>query len=196
MYIPPDDFDQPRFVPPDPVSDADFEARIMPVLLRHEGGLVDHPDDPGGITKYGISLRWLRAEGVDVDGDGDIDAADVRGLTHQQAVALYRTHFWQGYGYARLCNVALAGKIFDLAVNMGPSPACRVLQRALRACGRPVAEDGALGPCTIEAALGLTLGGGLLPAIRAEAAGHYRALIAKNPKLAAFETGWLNRAYA
>lgn len=27
---------------------------------RWEGGLTDHPADPGGLTKYGVSLRWVQ----------------------------------------------------------------------------------------------------------------------------------------
>jgi lysozyme family protein len=63
----------------------------LPHILEHEGGdkLVDHPADPGGITRWGISLRALRKLGIDVDGDGDSDADDIRALSIEDARGIY-----------------------------------------------------------------------------------------------------------
>ena len=66
----------------------------LQITLRWEGGLVDHPADPGGLTKWGVSLRFLRAIGVDLNGDGTVDGRDIRSLTHEQRDAIYRDHFW------------------------------------------------------------------------------------------------------
>jgi len=55
---------------------------------RAEGGYVSNPGDPGGPTKYGVSLRLLRSFGIDIDRDGDIDQNDVRDLTPAQAEQL------------------------------------------------------------------------------------------------------------
>ena len=54
-----------------------FDTAIKKVL-KHEGGYVDHKNDPGGATKYGISLRFIRKSNteLDLDGDGDIDSDD------------------------------------------------------------------------------------------------------------------------
>ena len=63
---------------------ADSILALKTILCHEVGntgdGLVDDPDDPGGITKYGVSFRFLKDHGIDVDGDGDIDAEDIRGL--------------------------------------------------------------------------------------------------------------------
>ena len=49
-------------------------------LIGHEGGFVDHPSDPGGATKYGISKRSYPGE-------------DIPGLTLDRAKTIYRRDF-------------------------------------------------------------------------------------------------------
>lgn len=180
------------------MSEALFR-RALAVVMEHEGGFVNDPADPGGATQWGVSLRFLRSLGTavgDVDGDGDIDEADVRLLTIDRAAQIYRSHWWDRFGYAGL-PPDLAVKLFDLAVNMGAGMAHRCAQRAARSVGHALTDDGVLGPQSRALFARLDGSGleGLLPALRSEAAGRYRALIAANPTLRKFEPGWLNRAY-
>ena len=173
----------------------DFD-RAVEVVLQHEGGLVDDPDDPGGITNHGISLRFLRRVRPGARPE------DVRNLTRDEAIELYRRHFWHRYGYASLWDQRVATKVFDLSVNMGPRGAHVCLQRALRAADEPVVEDGVLGPKTL-AAVHRAQSDVLLAALRSEAAGWYRNLASpkrgyakvsrRRPK---YITGWLKRAYS
>lgn len=159
-----------------------FDVAIEKVL-HHEGGYVDDPADPGGETKFGISKRSYP----------DLDIAN---LTREEAIAIYRRDWWERYGYGRLREVGVAVKVFDLSVNVGPRQAHTMLQQALHAVGyRDVAIDGIIGPQTITAA-NAAPEAPLLAALRAEAAAYYRQLIEKNPRLARFERGWLNRAYS
>lgn len=164
--------------------------RAIAVTLKHEGGFVDHPSDPGGATKYGISLRFLQDVGVDIDRDGDVDADDIRELTIEQAKVLYYRKFWSRYDYGSLGGHKVAAKVFDLSVNMGPRQAHKLLQRALRACGARLDDDGILGPITRGAVRDADQDC-LLVALRSEAAGFYRYL--RKPE---FERGWLRRAYS
>jgi lysozyme family protein len=183
--------------------DPRFE-KALKVLLPHEGGFGDDPADPGGATNFGVSLRFLRTLGDldrdgyrdgDLDRDGDVDVEDIRAMTKERAVELYRAQWWDRYAYGRIGDETVAIKVFDLAVNMGAYQAHLVAQRALRACGTRVAEDGVLGPRT-RAALDAWPPRPILPALRAEAAGFYRALVAIRPKLDRFLAGWLDRAYS
>ncbi len=186
------------------MSDDEIYDQALAFLLAHEGGYVDHPNDPGGATNYGISLRFalrlapeLARHGVelDIDRDGDIDERDIKALPRATAALIYRRQFWDRYGYHRL-ELAMARKLFDLAVNMGAPQAHRLAQRALRACEARVVEDGVLGPVTAVAIVGVGPRV-FLPALRSEAAGFYRALVAAKPaQFAPFLDGWLNRAYA
>jgi lysozyme family protein len=159
--------------------------RAVARVLADEGGYVCDPSDPGGETRFGISRRAY-------------PALDIRDLTREQAVAIYFRDYWRGRRYGELPG-AVAEKVFDLAVNAGPENAVRCLQRALRACARAVADDGELGPVTIDAARAAAPDS-LLAALRSETAGHYRLLAALWPgehggARCEFLTGWLNRAY-
>lgn len=162
-------------------EDERFQKAIA-VVLAHEGGYVNNPADPGGETKFGISKR-------------SYPNLDIKNLTRDQAVEIYRRNWWDRLRLGELQDTDVATKVFDLAVNMGAGTSVKLLQRALRAVGRTVTADGVMGPQTI-AAVNAAEPRALLAALRAEAAGHYRLLIAKNPKLAVFEQGWMNRAYA
>lgn len=109
-----------------------FEACLAEVL-RHEGGYVNDPADPGGETNMGISKRSYPRE-------------NIRGMTRARAAQIYRRDFWD-----RLrCDDLPAGLdlvVFDAGVNSGQDRGARWFQRALG-----VKEDGLVGPATIAAA--------------------------------------------
>ena len=166
-------------------------------ILKHEGFFSDDPSDPGGPTKYGISLRYLRSTGSlgDFDGDGDVDRDDIWALTEADAVKIYHDEWYVKEGYACF-ELLLGAKIFDLAVNMGARPANRILQRAVRAVnGKQLTLDGKLGPKSLAAVTACS-SEQLLIASRSEAAGYYRLLIEREESFEKYRNGWLNRAYA
>ena len=156
-----------------------FEEAVEAVL-RHEGGYVNDPSDPGGATKFGISSR-------------SYPHLNIQDLTREQAIAEYR-RIWIAGPYEDLAD-PIGMKLFDIAINMGSRAAAACLQRACRACGADVQEDGVVGPRTIDAAAAAGQMR-LLPALRSEAACHYRMICETNPRLARFRNGWLARAYS
>lgn len=123
---------------------------IAEEIVTREGGFVDDPDDPGGATKYGVTIHTMRRLGLDLDGDGDVDVRDVRRLSRQQAVSIFVTHYFDRPRIADLPR-ALQASVFDMYVNAGAN-AVKILQRLLRELGQPVAVDGVIGPQTIAAA--------------------------------------------
>lgn len=118
-------------------------------IVAREGGYVNDPDDPGGATNYGVTIHTMRRLGLDLDGDGDVDAADVRRLTRSQAVEIFLEHYFTRPRIAELPQ-ALQASVFDMYVNAGGN-AVKILQRLLREMGEPVSVDGAIGPQTLRA---------------------------------------------
>ncbi len=122
---------------------------IATQIVRREGGFVNDPDDPGGATKYGVTLDTMRRLGLDLDKDGDVDVRDVRRMTVAKAVEIYKKHYFEAPGIEKLPSVIQAS-VFDMYVNAG-SNAVKLLQRLCRRFGMRIAIDGKIGPQTIAA---------------------------------------------
>lgn len=109
-------------------------------LIRHEGGYVSHPADPGGRTNLGVTQRvWEEWVGHPVD------EKTMRSLTPEMVKPLYKRKYWD-----KVCGDDLPAGVdycvFDAAVNSGPGRAIKWLQQAVG-----TTQDGALGPKTLAA---------------------------------------------
>lgn len=118
-------------------------AIYIPRILKHEGGFVDHPKDPGGATNRGVTIGTLKRLGIDVDGDGDSDITDLRNLRESDAVRVFKL-FYADKVQADLLPIGLDYAMTDFAVNSGPSRAAKHLQRILG-----IEQDGDIGPKTL-----------------------------------------------
>ena len=96
--------------------------------LGHEGGFVNDPDDAGGATKYGITLKTYK------ESHPEATVETIKNLTVKDAEDFYFNEFWLRYGYDRIAVDDLAIKIFDAAINTGTRQAHLCLQRALNCC--------------------------------------------------------------
>ena len=112
-------------------------------IVKREGGYVNDPDDPGGPTKYGVTIGTLRR----IRGRATI--ADVKALTVQDAVDIYKYYYFARPKIDQLPQ-PLQATVFDMQVNAGGN-AIKILQRVLREFGEMVSVDGALGPQSISA---------------------------------------------
>lgn len=185
---------------------ADFELAIPHILLHEvpkkalttgEGAFTNDPDDPGGPTKWGISLKFLRSvPGGDIDKDGDVDIDDVIKLSLGVTKEIYRLMFWDLYRYGEIKNSKLATKIFDLCVNMGPKKPHVFLQRALFIIGKQIVVDGFLGNKTLAAVNSLNQGeiNNVIAHVCQFAEEYYKELIERRPRLAKYKNGWFKRA--
>lgn len=163
-------------------------------ILEHEGGLSRDKKDPGGTTQWGISLRYLKSMGLDLNGDGFINDEDVIGLHKDGAVAIYRKYWWDAYRYSKFSYLVVVEKVFDLAVNMGGKGAHRLLQIAInRLMDKPITVDGILGKQTFSAANAAN-GTELRQQLRECAEHRYIEILAAHPSMDWARNGWMRRA--
>lgn len=122
------------------MSSTNFEACLTQVL-RHEGGFVNHPEDPGGATNMGITIGTLS-----LHLGRRATVSEVRNLSRATVAEIYRKRYWKPVQGSHL-PVGIDLVVFDAAVNSGPARGVRWLQAALG-----VARDGKIGPVTASAA--------------------------------------------
>lgn len=180
---------------------ASFEKAI-PIILKHEGGFVNHANDPGGATNYGISIRFLRGIPIidaDFDKDGDVDIEDIKNMTPEQAGKLYKKYFWDVNKYQNINDDTIATKIFDMTVNMGAKRSHIIVQTALNKCfGTKLTIDGVLGPATMSIINAIEDDNEqiALTSICEEQFAFYLRLVEQKPELKVFINGWKRRAFS
>lgn len=112
----------------------------MRLLLRHEGGFVNHPKDPGGMTNLGVTKAvWEAHTGKPAT------EADMRALTPQAVQPVYKARYWDTIQGDDLPH-GLDYCLFDCAVNSGPGRAIKLLQYVLH-----LKVDGIMGKNTMHA---------------------------------------------
>ena len=108
--------------------------KCLETILHHEGGYVNHPQDPGGETNLGVTKRVYEEHG---------GTKDMKDLTVEDVAPIYKKGYWDKMkgddlpGGLDLC-------VFDFGVNAGPGRAAKFLQQMI---GTTV--DGGIGPNTL-----------------------------------------------
>jgi lysozyme family protein len=128
-----------------------FEEAI-PIVLLHEGSkFTNDPDDPGGATKWGITLRSAQEDLLDLDlnHDGTVTEEELKNITKEEASAYYKRRWWLD-SYDRIDVQIIATKLIDTAVNVGQKPAVAFLQRTLVSLRYILAVDGVFGADTLN----------------------------------------------
>ena len=148
---------------------------IIKVVLHHEGGYVNDPQDPGGETNFGIAKR----------SHPDVD---IKNLTEDGAKEIYKEHYWDKNKVESLPE-ELRHIFFDMCVNQGKSRGVKILQRAANAKGAGLKVDGGMGPKTLAAMKGVEL-----DRVRAYRVKYYADLVTRKPDLEKFYYGWFRRA--
>lgn len=114
----------------------------LKMLLHHEGGFVNHPKDPGGMTNLGVTKKvydaWIGRESTE---------AEMRALTPADVGPIYKKNYWD-----KVCGDDLPAGVdwaaFDWAVNSGAGRPAKAIQRIVGAT-----QDGAIGPKTLQAVM-------------------------------------------
>ncbi|MDR3736079.1 MAG: glycosyl hydrolase 108 family protein [Acidobacteriaceae bacterium] len=157
-------------------------SACMAFTLGEEGGYSKDPNDPGNWTGGACGLGSCKGTKYGISA-ASYPGLDIPSLTIYQAELIYQRAYWQPMG----CGALAAGvdlMAFDFAANTGVSNSARCLQSVLG-----VAQDGVVGPITIQAA-NATDPKALIALLEYAHEAHYRA----NPNFKLYGNGWLGRA--
>ena len=172
---------------------------------KWEGGLADHPADPGGITNFGVSLRFLQNFAQNQDNREwlarigiilPINERAIRTLNADHARHIFKRFFWDGM---KLDNLPLLTSIatYDAAVNTGRGQSVKFLQRACNTLpGERLEVDGLIGPKTYARAQESKPDSLLAGLCINERDTFYKCLVSGKPNYSPFLQGWLNRIAA
>ncbi|GLQ10267.1 hypothetical protein GCM10007913_21990 [Devosia yakushimensis] len=157
-------------------------------VLRHEGGYVDHPSDPGGATNMGITHKTL-ARWRNISPWWKLPKAQVKALGRAEAARIYRASYWDRSKAGNM-PAGLDLVLFDFAVNSGPDRAIRTLQAELG-----VVADGQVGPLTL-AAIQRRVAGTSAAGLIAALCDRRLAFLNRLSSFPTFGKGWTNRVAA
>ena len=161
---------------------------LAPFILSWEGGYVNHPNDKGGATKYGVTLAQWKIAGYDKDGDGDIDANDIKLLSVEDYLMVFRRYYWDVVQADLIKDQAVANIIVDFCYNSGIGK-IKQIQSIVGAF-----PDGKVGKDTLLA-INTYKGGqqALFKVIWNYRYNFYVNIAKNNPSQKVFLNGWLNR---
>lgn len=169
--------------------------RCMEIVFANEGGYVDHPSDPGGKTKYGITERVLH------DYDPNLKVEDLDLAT---AKKVYKWVYWDYMNLEGIQDENLLLQIYDFGVNAGfPPDSCKRSIRMIQGIVNAKPIDGICGPVTrkainefkpiIKMESGKEIEYSALDLFKAARIAYYRDLANRKPEMNVFLRGWLNR---
>ena len=123
--------------------------KISKIILNHEGGIVDHKNDKGGLTNRGIAWpTWQKYAKEDLGVEPTVE--NLKALTESQAEVIYLKRFWEPKGFCQFRDDRIALMTYDWTITSGG--AVTQIQKILNSkYGAGVGEDGGLGPNTIKA---------------------------------------------
>jgi lysozyme family protein len=164
------------------------------LLLGHEGGFTDNPNDPGNWTGGRVGQGELKGTKWGISA-ATYPNEDIKGMPRERAVEIYLTDWWLPGGYERLNDQQIANRVFSFAANGGQIEAVQLLQMAISGCFIRVDVDGILGPKTVTAA-NAAPAYILLCCFKSAMAARYDTITDLNRAMRWARNGWLNRAFS
>lgn len=159
--------------------------RVIKNICNREGSkFTNDPLDPGGATKYGITLVTLRAWRH----DPHLTANDVQALTLDEACKIYKAVFVEAPGFLKLNDDAIAEQLIDYGVNHGVDTAIMALQKIVGAH-----IDGDIGNDTVTHFNAKSPRWKTFTGLMSARAALYSDIISKRPSQKKWAGGWMNR---
>ena len=161
--------------------------KLLPFILRWEGGFVNDPIDKGGATNKGVTIATWRQVGYDKDGDGDIDVDDLRLLTiNGVRDRVLKPHYWDRWRADQIQNQSVANILVYWVWGSGKWGII-IPQRLLG-----VKPDGQVGAITLGA-VNKQDPAGFFARVHEARRMFIAGLVARDPSQRRFQQGWLNR---
>ncbi|MFE8118109.1 type VI secretion system tip protein TssI/VgrG [Brenneria goodwinii] len=172
-------------------NDTDNFSKISAIILRHEGGYKNDPEDPGDPTNKGISWpTWTKYAKEDIGVEPTLD--NLKKITTQQAEIIYKKRYWDPSGFNNIKDPKLALMSYDWTITSGG--AGKQIQKLLNTeFGGNLSTDGVIGPKTIEAMNNVADSEFLTTRISEIRKDYYKLLVEKKPINKKYIDGWLNR---
>jgi lysozyme family protein len=147
----------------------------LELVLKSEGGWVNHPSDPGGETNLGVTKAvWEEYVGHSVK--------TMKGLTKDDVAPMYELKYWRPC-YCEVLPRGLDFVVFSMGVNAGTGRSVKLLQQSLGCV-----PDGVIGPRTREL-ISSSNGANLISKFSETRREYYRSL----KTFPIFGRGWLSR---
>lgn len=161
---------------------------LSPIILKWEGGYVNHPNDKGGPTNKGVTIATWRKVGYDKDGDGDIDIDDLKLLSNDDVVnRVLKPSYWDRWKADQINNQSIANIVVDWVWGSG-SWGIKFPQRIL-----DIKDDGIVGPKTLAAMNDYPDQSELFKKLWLRRKQHFEDIVKADLTQAVFLKGWLNR---
>ena len=166
-------------------SMADYK-KLVPFILKYEGGIVDDPDDAGGFTNKGITLKTFRS----IYGK-DKTKEDLINITDEQWGKIFKEYYWDKLNADKIESQSIANMSVDWAYNAGVGTVAKKIQNIIG-----TKPDGIIGSGSLKLINTVQDSKELFNEIKAARIMFYKKLVEKKPTNAKFLKGWLNRTEA
>jgi len=171
--------------------------QLIDEVIDREGDYVNHPDDRGGPTRWGVTQAVARASGYQ---------GHMRNYPRSEAFKVYQRKYWVRPGFSKVAvySPRVAAELFDTGINMGPGVASGFLQRSLNVLNRrgrdykDLTVDRQIGNATLTAMQRYLRRRGdvvgedvLMKALESLQGARYIALAERRERNESFVFGWL-----
>ena len=160
--------------------------KLIPHILKWEGGWADDPTDKGGATMKGITLTtyksYCKKKGLPTP-----TKTDLRNISDDRWKDVLKTFFWDQWKADKIKNQNIANMVVDWLWCSGKWGIVYP-QRVLK-----VADDGIVGPKTLDALNSYQDQKELFNLLYESRKQFYNNIVKNNPSQKRFINGWMNR---